>query len=49
MHIPKEVLAKIDFNLDVLDAAAAIVPAAGIDVETAHIRTDDAFAGMEVS
>ena len=49
MHIPKEVLAKIDFNLDVLDAAAAIVPAAGIDVETAHIRTEDAFAGMEVS
>ena len=49
MHIPKEVLAKIDFNLDVLDAVDAIEPAVGIDIETARIRTEDAFAGMEVS
>ena len=33
MHIPKEVLARIDFNLDVLDEAQVPVPIAGLDTD----------------
>ena len=49
MHIPKEVLARIDFNLDVLDEAQVPVPIAGLDTETARARAEDAFARLELN
>ncbi len=49
MHIPKAALAKIDFNLDVLDEVKAVMHTTGLDAETARARAEDAFAGLELN
>ena len=49
MHIPKAALANIDFNLDVLDEVKAIIHIKGLDAETARVRAEDAFAGLELN
>ena len=49
MHIPKAALAKIDFNLDVLDEVKAVMHTTGLDAETARARAEYVFAGLELN
>lgn len=48
MHIPKAALAKIDFNLDVLDEVKTIMHTTGLDAETARARAEDSFRWVGV-